>query len=223
MPTLPTSGILEAGAGKPKTACRMRPAITILSVSGDSRFEAKRRILLHAQIPDHAWSDRHGCARRAPALRRSPPPRRARRRRSADHLQAVAPGDYAHFGQVALTTPANQGDIANLGIIVGGTRSPIVDTGGSVEVGRALLAAVQQRDRQAGPLRHQHPRASRTTSSATPLRRPGVTFVGHHNLPPDSLAERGAFYLRSFRDPARRRPRSPRCGSSRPRCWWQAR
>lgn len=31
----------------------------------------------------------------------------------------VAPGDYLHFGRVALTTLANQGDIANLGIIVG--------------------------------------------------------------------------------------------------------
>ena len=34
-------------------------------------------------------------------------------------VQRVADGDYAHFGQVALTTPDNAGDIANLGIIVG--------------------------------------------------------------------------------------------------------
>ena len=34
-------------------------------------------------------------------------------------VQQVAQGDYVHFGQIALTTPENAGDIANLGVIVG--------------------------------------------------------------------------------------------------------
>src|ERR1700710_2366185 len=58
-------------------------------------------------------------------------------------LEAVADGDYAHFGQIAITTPLNAGDIANLGIIVGRDAVAVVDTGGSVEVGRQLLSAVR--------------------------------------------------------------------------------
>src|SRR3954451_6039616 len=34
-------------------------------------------------------------------------------------LVEVAIGVWVHFGQVSLTTPENQGDVANLGIIVG--------------------------------------------------------------------------------------------------------
>ena len=54
-------------------------------------------------------------------------------------MQKVADGDYVHFGQVALTTPDNAGDIANLGIIVGHDAVAVVDTGGSVSVGQRLL------------------------------------------------------------------------------------
>ena len=56
--------------------------------------------------------------------------------------QRVAEGDYVHFGQVAMTTPGNQGDIANLGIIIGRDAIAVVDTGGSVSVGRRLLLAL---------------------------------------------------------------------------------
>ena len=58
-------------------------------------------------------------------------------------IQRVAEGDYVHFGQVAMTTPDNAGDIANLGIIVGRDAVAVVDTGGSVSVGRRLLLAVR--------------------------------------------------------------------------------
>jgi quinoprotein relay system zinc metallohydrolase 2 len=113
-------------------------------------------------------------------------------------ITKVADGDYAHFGQVALTTPDNAGDIANIGVIIGRDAVAVVDTGGSVQVGRALLASV--RAITGKPVRyvintHEHPDHIFGNAAFGP----GVTFVGHHNLPAE-MQKRGDFYLRSFRD-----------------------
>jgi quinoprotein relay system zinc metallohydrolase 2 len=113
-------------------------------------------------------------------------------------IETVTAGDYVHFGQVAMTTPDNAGDIANLGIIVGRDAVAVVDTGGSVDVGRRLLLAVRRVTDK--PIRyvintHEHP--DHIFGNAAFAR--SVTFVGHHNLPTE-LQKRGAYYLRSFRD-----------------------
>jgi quinoprotein relay system zinc metallohydrolase 2 len=113
-------------------------------------------------------------------------------------IEAIARGDYAHFGQIAVTTPDNAGDIANLGIIVGRDAVAVVDTGGSVAVGRRLLAAVRAvTDR---PVRyvintHEHPDHIFGNAAFGP----DAVVVGHHNLPAE-LRKRALYYLRSYRD-----------------------
>lgn len=113
-------------------------------------------------------------------------------------VQKVADGDYAHFGQIALTTPENAGDTANLGIIVGQDAVALVDTGGSVEVGQRLLLAVREiTDKPIHYIINTHDHPDHVFGNAAFLS--GGIFVGHHNLPTE-LAKRGAYYLRSFRE-----------------------
>jgi quinoprotein relay system zinc metallohydrolase 2 len=113
-------------------------------------------------------------------------------------VQQIADGDYAHFGQIALATPYNEGDIANLGIIVGQDAVALIDTGGSLAIGQRLLLAVRAITDK--PVRyvintHEHPDHV-FGNAAMPS---SATFAGHHHLPAE-LAKRGPYYLRSYRD-----------------------
>ncbi|BAN24830.1 quinoprotein relay system zinc metallohydrolase 2 [Caballeronia insecticola] len=58
-------------------------------------------------------------------------------------VQQIAPGNYAHRGHDDVATPANGGDIANVGFIVGTRCVAVIDTGGTLAEGRALRTAIR--------------------------------------------------------------------------------
>ena len=62
-------------------------------------------------------------------------------------VREVAPGIFVHQGLHQETSSGNQGDIANIGFIVGERCVAVVDTGGSAEVGYRLRQAIRQRTR----------------------------------------------------------------------------
>ncbi|TXH38204.1 MAG: quinoprotein relay system zinc metallohydrolase 2 [Rhodospirillaceae bacterium] len=117
---------------------------------------------------------------------------------SALTVTEIAPGIFVHQGVHAEATPENLGGIANIGFIIGDDSIAVIDTGGSLREGKALLAAI----RQISPLpvryvinTHFHPDHI-FGNGAFAASHPEV--IAHANLP-RSLAARAGDYLASAR------------------------
>ncbi|KXF77536.1 MBL fold metallo-hydrolase [Paramesorhizobium deserti] len=114
-------------------------------------------------------------------------------------VEEIADGIFAFAGVDALMTKANRGEICNVGFIIGEEAVAVVDSGGSVAEGRALIAAIRAVTDK--PIRylintHMHPDHCFGNAAFADT---GAVIVGHRNLP-RALVSRGEFYLSSYRE-----------------------
>lgn len=105
----------------------------------------------------------------------------------------IAPGVFVHTGLIELASPANAGDQANLGFVIGADAVAVIDAGGSRQVAEALYAAI--RARTALPVRwliltHMHPDHTLGTEFFSEA---GARVIGHARLP-DALLNRSDSY-----------------------------
>lgn len=112
-------------------------------------------------------------------------------------VSEIAPGNFVHYGTFDDRAPANLGDNANSGFIVGEKCVLVVDAGGSLPVGQALRRAIRQVTR--APicyvvLTHVHPDHF---FGAAAFLEDKPEFVAHENYP-RQLAARARSYLNSL-------------------------
>jgi quinoprotein relay system zinc metallohydrolase 2 len=112
-------------------------------------------------------------------------------------VEEIAPGHWVHYGSMDERSVDNLGDQANVGFVVGEKCVAVIDAGGSLPVGQALLAAV--RAKTSLPIcwvviTHFHPDHF---FGAAAFVAPGTQFVAHDHLP-RALSLRQRPYLSSL-------------------------
>jgi quinoprotein relay system zinc metallohydrolase 2 len=120
-------------------------------------------------------------------------------------VDQVAPGVYVHIGKHKDFEDGYDGDICNIGFVIGADAVAVVDTGGSYAVGKALKEAIRAITRL--PIRyvvntHGHPDhvfGNAAFLEADP-RHPGAPpqVLGHFRLP-RAITARGETYVRNLR------------------------
>ncbi len=112
-------------------------------------------------------------------------------------IQQVAPGVFVHFGQPLDLEAPGHDDIANIGFVVGSRCVAVIDTGGSVRVGRALLAAIRQRTQT--PICYvinTHVHVDHVLGNAA-FTGSHASFVGHAALP-EAIARNRLYFLQHY-------------------------
>jgi quinoprotein relay system zinc metallohydrolase 2 len=125
------------------------------------------------------------------------------------HVEQVAPGVYVHIGQHKDFEDGYDGDIANIGFVIGLEAVAVIDTGGSYAVGMALKEALRAITRL--PIRyvintHAHPDhvfGNAAFVDADSSNDPGKAeapprFIGHAMLP-QAIGSRSDAYLRNLK------------------------
>lgn len=112
-------------------------------------------------------------------------------------IRMIAEGVYVHQGLQEKPSPANGGDVANIGFVVGTTCVAVIDTGDTLAIGQALRAAVRRVT--ALPIcyvinTHAHP--DHVFGNAAFVD-DAPQFVGHARLPA-AMAARGENYRRAL-------------------------
>ncbi len=113
----------------------------------------------------------------------------------ADDLsfKEIQPGIYVHQGEHLDVDEGYNGDIANIGFIIGKESVAVIDTGGSLEVGQKLLTAI--REKTSLPINYvinTHVHLDHIYGNAAFIKENPI-FVGHKELPKAMLL-RKEFY-----------------------------
>ena len=115
------------------------------------------------------------------------------------NLQEIAPGIFVHQGKmVAERTPANMGDQANIGFIVGEKCVATLDTGGSMKVGLLLREAIKKTtDKPVCYVINSHVHPDHMFGNAA-FKADKVSFIGHERLA-KAAAARNSNYSNSLK------------------------
>lgn len=112
-------------------------------------------------------------------------------------MQQVATGVFVHFGQPLDLEAPGHDDIANIGFIVGSRCVAVIDTGGSVRVGRALLAAIRRHTQK--PICYvinTHVHVDHVLGNAA-FTAAHASFIGHAALA-DAIARNRLYFLQHY-------------------------
>lgn len=134
-----------------------------------------------------AWLATLGCALHPPAARSA----------AGFALEEVAPGVFVHPGKPVALDAAGHDDIANIGFIIGKRCVAVIDTGGSVHIGRSLRAAIKERTvLPVCYVINTHVHVDHVLGNA-PFKAPATQFIGHAHLAA-ALAQSREFFLKNY-------------------------